>query len=55
MRERSLSGSGWKECVMGMIASYLDTLQLPPGDAEHFLTKGESKWTVTRVVRLVGR
>jgi hypothetical protein len=26
MRERSLSGSGWKECVMGMIASYLDAL-----------------------------
>jgi len=26
MRERSLPGSGWKECVMGMIASYLDTL-----------------------------
>ena len=35
MRERSLSGSGWKVRVMGTIASYLDVLQLPPGDAEH--------------------
>jgi len=26
MRERSLSGSGWKVRVMGMIASYLDVL-----------------------------
>ena len=37
MRERSLSGSGWKVRVMGTIASYLDVLQLPPGDAEHFV------------------
>ena len=35
MRERSLSGSGWKVRVMGTIASYLDVLQLPPGDEEH--------------------